>query len=169
MKFTLSDNLATLAHVNIRSEMIGEQQVPACDLKFRINLPNDALAAFDPALKDALYHYDPSAGDLADHGRAGDPEYKPHLRFPNLSTPIRWAVGVVDSCDVRVSLGAGSVALLDCRVNNFALEPLDGGTVTIEFRVQCHPDAHGIGVLGTWVQNDVQVTVTPQEPKGVSA
>lgn len=166
MKFSLSNHKAVLSHVNVRSEMIGDEPTPACDLKIRIDAPNDILASFDPHLRDALYFFDASAGraDLVDQGRAGDPGYKPHLRFPHLATPLRWELGVVDPCDVVVSVGNVAVRVTDCRVNNFQITPLEGGTVTIDFRVQTHPDAQALGTMGTWVQKEIDVSVTPQTP-----
>lgn len=160
--FELTSQNAKLSSVNPRAEMHGTEKVSACDLHFEAKLPNSCLAHFAPDLKSALYRAPDgtdSQGELID-----DPEHKPVLRFPKMGA-VKWdkeGAGYTLHIPFGVS-GRDDINLGDCEVSKFKLDPQDGGTVIVGFRVVAHPDEHAMGRLCGMVQTDVDVTLTPPE------
>jgi hypothetical protein len=76
---------------------------------------------------------------------------------------IRWDHALVGA-DVRFSIGISgqSDIQLDCvDVNKFRLSPQQGGTVTVTFRIQAHPDETQLGRLGMLIGHDLTLTITP--------
>ena len=88
----------------------------------------------------------------------------PLLRFP-LMSGFRWGheyAGHLLQVHIGFS-GASDVEMPACKVNKFSISPLDGGSVSIMFRVQGHPDAEGLGVLGTSIGNLLEISLTPAQ------
>jgi len=125
-----------LGHVNLRAEKRGEQSAPAIDVKFVRQAGNDALAMLHPGLKDALYFRDEQTE--AQGQIDGVPEIAPNLRFPKLGS-LAWDLEM-SGCRVVIDYGLGdelsNIVLADCKVNQFRVECMEGGTVEITFRVQ---------------------------------
>jgi len=48
-----------------------------------------------------------------------------------------------------------------CNVNNVTLEPQNGGTVIVNFRIQTHPDEKAFGKLCGMVGTTIKVSVEP--------
>ncbi len=96
--FHLDRATATLAHVNLRAEIHGEDKKPAADLKLTITGPNSLLDLFDEKLRGAIYT-SPPARDAEELFETEPPLNV--LRFPYLGT-LRWdhaEVGRHPSCD----------------------------------------------------------------------
>ena len=154
-----------LCDVNPRSEVHGAEREPACDLKFRIDCESGVLSEFAPTLKSFLYFKDESkdvdgTNDLAD--QASD---APNLRFPSLVQPIKWDSEMLNATlTVHHGIGGKSdIVLQDVKINAFSIEAREGGTVSLTFRVQCHPDEKALGKLAVQVQNEVEITLEPIE------
>ena len=161
MDLSFTDQKMLLASVNARAEVHGEEREPAGDVKLEADLPNSCLSLFHPTLKSLLYCFDSARPqDLADQGKAHEPGYLPHLRFPNLVSPLRWDAEVANA-QVTISVPGvrGEIVLSSCKVNKFEFTPHDGGTVSIAMRVQCHPDEKAFGKLSVIVQQEVSVTL----------
>lgn len=163
MQIELSKVKALLSSVNPRSEIHGEEKMPAGDLKLRVNLSNDCLAMLHPTLKAMLYHYDKQIdADLVDTASASDPAYAPHLRFPEIPA-INWK-GEMVGAQVIAHIGIddkSNIVLHPCTVNNLVLEPQQGGTVKVSFRVQAHPDEKQFGKLCGLIGTEIDVSVVP--------
>lgn len=166
---TLERQECKLTHVNIRSENHGEELATAVDLKLETMFTNDFLAHFAPTLKHSLYYVNPDkGGDLVDQSHAEDAHYAPSLRYPKLG-PLKWDeeltgatftvhTGAVSGKDMELELS---------NVNEFTLEPIEGGMVRLTFRVQTHPCERDIGRLASFIKQTVEVSVTPPgEPVG---
>ena len=167
MQFELNEVTAKLLHLNARGEIHGEDNVPAGDLKIKVDLGNDCLAMFHPALKSMLYHFDQSADqDLVDEAQKQDPEYKPHLRFPNIP-----AIKPTDQCtgaSVTIHQGVpgsgknkADICLDLCNIDNFVIEPKQGGTCSITFRIQAHPDEKASGKLWALIGSNIMLSIAP--------
>ncbi len=150
-----------LANVNVRAEVHGEDREPAGDLKFECDVDNGMLAKFDPALKGLLYYFDEARErDLVGQAQAKVPGFAPDLRMPKLELPIKWDEEMLGAkCRIRVLGAKSDVGLDPVKVNNWTISPREGGTCSITFRVQCHPDEKTFGKLATLVQQEVEVTL----------
>lgn len=161
MKLTFTNQVMLLASVTARAEVHGDEREPASDLGLRAELPNDALNVFDKSLKSCLYHFDSERPkDLADQGKSNEPGFLPHLRFPMLGAPLHWDDEIANAV-VRIKRRGETkeLVLTPAKVNKFAIEPLDGGTVRLSIRVQYKPDEKQAGRLAMLVQQEVEVTL----------
>lgn len=157
--FSLSNQTARLASVNPRAELHGEERIPAVDLKLEMKTSNDVLSEFDPALKGALYM-------RGDAGLINDPGHMPVLRFPLMSA-FKW-VAAFAGYTLRIHWGVSGlddIVLQECNVDGFRFECMDGGSVSVCFRVQAHPNERDFGRLCSLVQQDVEVTLEPPTVK----
>lgn len=157
---------ARLKDINVRSEKHGPDHLePAVDLAFQIDAANSILSAFDGHLLNALYHRsEASAGDGGQQSLDGVEEVAslPNLRFPSMG-PIKWGkelAGYTLTIDHGLG-GASEIQLVDCKVNEFKIEPKEGGTVQVRFRVQCatHLTERTMGKLALLAQNEVPITL----------
>jgi hypothetical protein len=133
MRLTLKNREAVLANVNPRGESHGDQKKPAADLTLTVMLPNEELNQFSEHLRDLLYQK-PSKGQqnavaLTD------------LRFPQLGI-LPWNDDVVGGAlTFHKGIDAKSdLELTGCIINKFSVEPHEGGSVTLKFRVQFYPE-----------------------------
>ena len=169
MQLELSNINAVLSSVNPRSEIHGEEKVPAGDLKLKVQLGNDCLAMFHPQLKSMLYHYDKNEAehdDLVEKAAQKDANYAPHQRFPQIPS-ISWKDEMIGAkVIVHTGIDKKSDIVLDpCNVNSISLEPQNGGTVIVNFRVQTHPDEKAFGKLCGMVGTTIKVSVEPPKPE----
>lgn len=134
-------------------EFFGEDHRLACHIKFTLSRPNDDLSMLHPTLKSLLFR----ASDNADMVK---PDHLPHVRFPQIAE-LDWeaefsGVRVVISRD----LGAGAaIALADCELKDIKLEPKEGGSVDLRFRIISHPSEELVGRLAALQQSEVLITV----------
>lgn len=147
MALELKNQKAKLAHFNARSEMNGEDRVAAADVKLEVPLTDDDLAMFGPDLRSSWYN--------------GDRK----LRNPQLEGPFSWEAEIVGATlTIHHGLGGKSdLVMQGCTVNAFKLTPLDGGSVLMACRVQCHPGEKEAGKLYSMVQGDVEVSLEPAQ------
>lgn len=165
--FALKEFAATIANFNPRPELHGEDPKPAADLTLDVKVGNDVLEQFHPKLKRSLYHYDKKKeadgeADLVDQARK---DQLPHLLFPKLNSSLKWDESIVGAT-VKLSFGVSGksdVEITGCEINNFVLQCMEGGTVQIRMRVQCHPDEAQAGRLYMMMGTEVDVTMTYPE------
>lgn len=137
--FELTNQTATLHSFNPRIEKHGDEDMPAADLRLSYQCANDELSMFGPQLRDSLYWRDTSGTSIEQKDLEGlGLTDKPNLRNPFLASPIKLGqqrdlVGAI----VEIQYGIDSLIRFDAaKVNNYRLDPQEGGTVTISFRVQ---------------------------------
>lgn len=152
--FTLVRERCLLGHLNIRTEMHGEDREAACDLKFSFSSANNLLLKLHPDLRAAFYRANETR-DLV------NPDHMPHLRFPLLGEQSykleipRTRLRVHDAEDPAhdVILGGG-------KTNNFKLVLKEGGTVEWSFRCQfSKPDEDSIAKLMRVLNQVVPITL----------
>lgn len=158
-EFALEGAAATLENVNFRTEKMGEDKVPAADLKISCARDAGILAYFSPTLKHMLF--DESAPkDLAEGMQLRDR----HLVFP-LSRDEE-----IIGATVTIDFGIKSpMVFTDCKVNQFRLTAYNGGSVMVGFRVQCKPDEKQAGKLYTLMEQGITITVEPPAAQQLAA
>lgn len=160
MNFALERQKAKLVNLNARAEKHGDQHVPAADLDFSFDAPNDVLSEFDPALKSSLYRRADSNGDQQD--LLDTPGYLPNLRFPAMSA-FKWEAKMVGGqLTVHYGTSERSDIVMDvAKADSFKFEPKDGGTVLVSFRAAVHPSEKQFGKLCSLIQEDVEISLAP--------
>lgn len=126
------------AHVNIRDENHGDETVLAVDLAFWMEGPNDLLELFHPELRRAMY-----CNKAADEGQVELDEkiaVLPNLRAPGLPERMHWGGndkhgGYRLICDYGIGDEKANIDLTECTVGKKWIEPKEGGTVRIGWRV----------------------------------
>lgn len=154
MQFRLNEVTAKLLNVNPRPELHGEDKKTAADLKLEVMVPNKELGQFHAGLLHALYEKDAAQADLVSKE---DEDHVTMLRYPTLGLPLKW-IGEQVGGQVIVHRGIGPKSDLELDgvvVNEFRLEPIQGGTLGIIFRVQFHPEEKAI----------ITVSVIPPQPE----
>lgn len=166
MRIAFANLKAFMANMNARSENHGDERAAAGDLKFEATVPNTVLDQLHPTLRTALFFQDSAAPkDLADQGLE-ESQHWPHLRFPNLDVPLKWKdemSGGTLTIHRGISGRGSDIELADVKVNNLAITPLAGAMVTIEFRVQIHPEEKVRGKLWDLIQAEVEISIKPPE------
>jgi len=161
MRFELNKQEALLENWNPRRELHGEDPQPAGDLKIVANLDAGELAQFHPALRSMLFCKNGDGGpDMVNKQLDA-----PNLRFPKLKTPLKWDDEVVGAyLTIEHGLGGKSdLGFEQCKVNNFEIDPTEGGRFTLTLRVQCHPGEREAGKLYLLQGEKITVTLTPPE------
>lgn len=159
MTFEYAQELTELKHINVRTETHGEDKVNALDLRFSFETTNQCLAMFSPTLKSCLY----AKEDSTQQELTPDLEHLTVVRNPQMGV-LKWDLKYENARFVvhHGSDGREDIVFGDAKINKFTIEPKQGGTVIVGFRVQVHPDemqtARLMGVLG----QEVYVTVDPE-------
>lgn len=144
---SLTKEPAKLTNLNVRVELHGEDVVPAADMKLEIPLTIEDLAQFSPTLRASWY----------------DKQAK--LLAPEVDGPFD-IHGKIVGATVTVHLGLGGksdLVLGGCEVDQYKLEPIDGGSVTFYCRVKCRPDKKQIGELYELQQCLLEVSIEPAQ------
>lgn len=163
--FQLDKRRAKINGVNVRSELHGEEHVPACDISLTVALGNDVLSYFDPALKVSLYAQD--VGQAKQSDMIGGVSDSPVLRFPSLG-PLNWGwKGAGYELTIHYGVTGDDIVMF-VDIDKFRIACLDGGTVEVTFRAQAHPDEVSIGRLAMMIQCEADITLSPPVPEAGS-
>lgn len=158
--FELHNCNAKLATVNPRTELHGQDHVPACDLIFSFDASNDILAMFHPSLRSCLYQKDETPADMFP-----EPGALTVYRFPAIEK-FRWHAEY-DDASLTVHYGVSGqkdVELEEVGIDNFTITPKQGGTCTVSFRAKARPTEDQLGRLCTWIQAGLMISVSQPEP-----
>lgn len=162
-RFALHEpTLVTIEHVNLRDEKHGDDTVAAIDVKLSMETSAEVLGLFHPALRQALYCKDPHAPVAQQPPLELEPAAElPNLRWPHLE-PLRWSEDL-EHRTLTIDYGIGgksSLKLTDCKANGFRIEPMEGGTVRLTWRIQhAQPDERVVGKLSGLLKRQVNVTL----------
>jgi len=156
-----------LTHSQSRTEIHGENKVPALDLRFCWQTSNRHMDMVAPGLRERLM------GQGQPERKPGDAQEKlplsvdelGRLLFPTMRYPLKFddehqghtlrvEHGVDDSTALVVKL---------CRLHRFEVTPIEGGSAEIEFSVSSSAgiDEHLIGCFGLKQQTEVVATLLP--------
>ena len=152
-----------VVNANPRTEKHGTDNVPAIDLKLRMETSNTMLQLFHPELLRALYYSSEEARAQADV--EGVQPILPNRVFEKL-LPLKWrdeGTGYVLTIDHGMG-GKSDLVLADCSVDHFQIEPKEGGTVVLTWRLQSnHVNDRELGKLCTMIDSDVLATLRAPE------
>lgn len=147
-----------------RKEFHGDESVQAIDLKFSGAFDNSTLSLFHAALPAALFTAEgPSAVDDVQQEMDLPVSDLSSLRFKKLRFPIKWDHDIIGA-KVSIYWGTGKPLVIPlCKVTDFQFEPIDGGLVTIDFRVSSAADITEriLGRTGIMAGDDVEITLEP--------
>ena len=165
MTFAILDRKTLkLTNAKGRKEMHGEEHVQAIDLRFSGAFGNEVLSLFHAALPAALFTIEgPSASDDMQQEMRLPVSDLDVLRFTKLRYPLKWE-GDITGATLAIFWGAGKPIVLSlCKVTDFAFEPINGGAVTIYFRVSSAADITEkiLGRTGIMMGDDVEITLEP--------
>jgi hypothetical protein len=151
---------------NDRIEKHGETDVLACDLEFRWETANDQLALFSPTLLSSIYMADPDMDRKKGGALPGVEKTLTKLKNPEIKT-YKWdgheivggkflIHGVVSGKDMTFG---------EANVGKWRIDPREGGTVNILFRVQINPEHKQRGhLMDLLEQGTCTISVIPPEP-----
>lgn len=161
--FSITEQTATLAHINVRTERHGDEPAGAADLKISFTDSNNVLSEFHPVLRSFLYKQEESP----DQGEMPVGDALTVRRFGDLIEKIRLKHELVGA-SVVIGFGLGGSSDIDldpADVDGFAVEMMEGGSVVTTFRVKCHPSGEQIKKLYEVLGNDITITITPAVDK----
>lgn len=151
---------ATLEKFVSRKESHGGERRCAATLKMSAAQPADVLAHFHPDLRDKMFAE--GAPDLL-----GDHAIK--LRDPNCVYPEARDEEMFGA-EMRIAYGVGPALVFpDCRLSDFRLTPMDGGTVVIAFNVHTLCDEVMGGKLHVLNEEGITLTIEPAELPEIKA
>jgi hypothetical protein len=162
MQFALTDTQAKLTSFTGRTEMHGDERVPAVSIGITITAPNTILDTLAPGLRQALYKVADNQEQL--------PGVEP-------STPLLRAQGVgslsldksFEGWTVVLDHGIGedsAIRLGSAKVDSFKVQPHEGGSIDLSFRAGTSAlDAEAAGLLWSKNGQNVVITLEPPAPK----
>lgn len=162
---SMETRTATLIDLNPRTERHGEESVKAADLKMRFDAPNAILDEFCYGLLDALYEAPPEPeathpDQLFTKDDAPVPPLPKVIRRWKLMPAFKWGLEMIGrKVTIAYGIGASDVVLDGSTVDKFEFTLLDGGTVTVTYRVKCYPDSEQIAALYDLLDSEVDITI----------
>lgn len=152
---------ATLRSITNRVEKHGDDEKPAVSLGIELVAENTLLDAIDPTLREAMFKAKPDA----EPELPGMPPSTPILRcnsIERVTLPTKhegWTLTVDDGIDDTDSMAFGG-----CKVDKFSVEPQQGGSIVLRFRVGTSDvDAERLGWLGMHNGESIWLKLTPPE------
>ena len=148
-----------------RVEIHGDEAAPGCTLKLTIKGSNTLLDLLDDNLRTTLYMPKPvDDQDLVE--QVSDDGYLPNLRFPMLGK-LSWGY---ETAGYRVVIGGGlndesDLAFIKCDIKKFSIACEQGGSVSIDFNVNCSPTADEAGRLYELNGQNIDLTLEPPSPE----
>lgn len=152
--FYLTKERALLAHLNTRTELHGDEDVPACDLKLELNLHNSVLNKLHSELREVFYTADKQADIEADH--------LVNLRFPQMSA-FAWDTELPRAV-LTIHDDVDGDFVIQGKANKFKLELLEGGTTKLQIRFQMGEiDPQDAATLFGMLRQTVSISLAPED------
>lgn len=149
--FSLTKERALLAHLNTRTELHGDEEQPACDLKLELSLHNSVLNKLHPQLREVFYTADKQLDIEADH--------LVNLRFPQMS-PFKWDLEIPRAV-LTIHEDDGDF-IVQGKANKLQLELLEGGTTKMQLRFQMGEiDPSDAAHLFSLLRQTVSISLAP--------
>lgn len=167
---------ATLKSLTTRSEVHGDEQVPAASLHIEIEAANTLLDVIDPTLRQALYKRVDAPmvdGQAATQDDAFDPnnDHTPVLRCNSIDTvhlPTKhegWHLELDDNIDE-----ADPTTFAAVKVDKLIVTPRQGGSISLRMRLGTNDvDEHRLGWLGMRLKQSIWIKLrAPKaQPKAI--
>lgn len=152
---------------NDRSELHGDEHMPAFDMHCRIRANNAVLDQIDPRLLPGFYTDDMPGQDEEIKQLAGM-DKKNHLRVPILRFPVVLEIKKMTGARVTIPWGPNDeIVFGNCTVDSFKLECLEGGTVVVTFKFSSvyEPEEHAMKLLCIRHGGETELTIEPAQPE----
>lgn len=162
--FELTNAIAHIRSLNLRTEKHGNEEVPFADLKVETKRPNSMLSEFGSQLRDALYWRAPTTdGDQGSLDGVDEVSDKPNLRCPELaqSYSLKYEGAGYDAVIEQGATGARDIKIEGIEVNNLKFEAHEGGTITLTMRLQFKIDEKLSGRLAMLIGREVTISLEP--------
>lgn len=161
--------IATTSQVKLdnakpRKENHGEAKVLALDLSMTWTTNNKALDLLMPGLREFLFAPMPASADADDQTELDLPVSDlPFIRFPKMTYPIKLEHEFL-GWTLRMDFGRGGDAdkiVPLCKLKNFQITPIEGGSVEIHFSASSAADITGdlVGAFSEFVQQMMAITL----------
>lgn len=166
-QFALFDmTRVNITNVNIRSEMHGEDHVPAADISIKLTGSNELLDHFDTNLLLMFY----KAAERADGAQAEiegtEISSLPLLRTALVKMPIKLN-NEYAGYEFEIDRGLGgksNLTMRDAKVDGFKADLKEGGSIELTFRVAVSKlSADTLGKLGTMIGSEVSIVLVPPQ------
>ncbi|BAO89061.1 hypothetical protein [Caballeronia cordobensis] len=147
-----------IMHVIVRTEVVGDDEQLAMDLRVEMDMPNTCLDKLDDNLRPSLYRTN-GDGDLL----GKDAQHTPHLRFPQLG-PLSWN-GSISPVGLVLHLGTkkNELRLVDGKFNKLRVMPHEGGRCGLVWRLQVHPNEDEAAKVMTVLKHTIKGTLDISE------
>jgi hypothetical protein len=147
-----------ILHLNVRSELHGDVERTAVDIKLGFDVPNRYLDSLGLGLRGALYSA-PDDRNMAVPGT--DADHLTHVRYPQLGT-LKWA-GEFQSVGLHLHLGngrgKGDLLFVESKFGKLTVTPKEGGTCACVTRAQVLPTPDETAKLVGLLKHEVPATV----------
>lgn len=139
-----------LASMSVGMQNHGDQEVPVTYLKCEIDVSAQELAMFSSTARDAWFD-------------RSDP---PQLRVKEVTEPYD-IEGKVKGATVTIHRGLNdeksNLRMVDCDVDDYKLEPKNGGGVTFFCKIACFPGDSQLGHLYRGQRKRFEITIAPAQ------
>ncbi|CAB3681302.1 hypothetical protein R8871_02524 [Paraburkholderia graminis C4D1M] len=147
-----------ILHLNVRSELHGDEEKTAVDIKIGFDVPNHYLDSLGDGLRAALYAA-PEDRNMPVPGT--DQDHLTHVRYPQLGTQ-KWA-GEFASVGLHLHLGngrgKGDLVFSETKFGKLTFAAKEGGTCACVARAQVLPTPDETAKLVGLLKHEVPATV----------
>lgn len=162
----LSEQAATITKFDTDKRASDDPTKPApaiAEVTFLVNMTSDVLAHFSPTLRSLLF----CKNGAVQHDIASQAHDAPDVRHPKILAPYKWREDM-EGAEVTIHKGLGGksdLVLPEASIGTFAIEPHDGGMVSITFEVRSKPENPiAFGRLAEMLKTDVSISLAPPKP-----
>jgi hypothetical protein len=145
-----------ILHLNVRTELHGDEEKTAVDIKLGFDVPNTKLDTLADDLRIALYD-PPEDPDMLGPDEAN----LTHIRFPQLG-PLKWN-GRIESVGLHMHLGngrgKGDLLFTEAKFDKLSISVKEGGTCACVVRAQVLPTPDETAKLVGLLKHQVPATV----------
>jgi hypothetical protein len=147
-----------ILHLNVRSELHGDVEKTAVDIRLGFDVPNSYLNNLGFGLRAALYA-PPEDRNMPVPGT--DEDHLTHVRYPQLGT-LKWA-GEYSSVGFHLHLGngrgKGDLLFVESTFGKLTVTPKEGGACACVARVQVLPTPDETAKLVGLLKHEVPATI----------
>jgi len=155
MMLELTRHPMKIAHLNLRTEIHGDEEVSCVDITLKFHVPNSALNDLAAGLRETVY----SVG--TDDLLGPDADHLTHVKYPQLGT-LNWA-GMYSGVALHVHSGNGKakddLTFSKAVWSRLKTKPLEGGTCECSARAQVQPTTDEAAKLFGLLQHEVPVSL----------
>lgn len=164
----LDKHEANITNVNVRREKHGKEGKLGLDISLIVQTGNGTLDLLQKGLKEALYTKAAKGQQLdlvaGENGLVA-------LKFPHME-PVKldleftgFEVIIQGNLD-----GSAETSLIDVKLKDFTIKPIEGGSAAISFKAQLQADLEELAeVVDWWMNESVRLTLTPPKQQQLTS